>query len=180
MIQKKNQTALLSKNNSHLSELAFQIAQQESSAKNQINQQVDDFWHKPAYDKAPGSKPDNCVCVVMENFNSLGFFTNGVKINTLNKQCRKFKTDILAGCKMQADWRQATNEQQFLNIISVGMETRSIVAHNINERMQQNQHGGCAMMVMGSFSAEVVETGVDHYGLGQWCWMKVGSGDKKT
>ncbi len=35
-------------------------------------------------------------------------------------------------------------------------------------------------MAMGWFSAEVVEMGVDHYGLGQWCWMKVGSGDKKT
>ena len=60
------------------------------------------------------------------------------------------------------------------------MDTRSVVAHNINERMQRNQHGGCAMMAMGWFSAEVVETGVDHYGLGRWCWMKVGSGDKKT
>jgi hypothetical protein len=36
-----------------------------------------------------------------------------VKINALNKLCRKFKTDILAGCKTQADWRQATKEQQF-------------------------------------------------------------------
>ena len=46
--------------------------------------------------------------------------------------------------------------------------------------MQRNQHGGCAMMAMGRFSAEVVETGVDYYGLGRCCWMKVGSGDKKT
>ncbi len=41
------------------------------------------------------------------------------------------------------------------------METRSIVAHNVNEQMQQNQYGGCAMMVMGCFSAEVIKTGVD-------------------
>ncbi len=60
------------------------------------------------------------------------------------------------------------------------MDTRSIVAHNINERMQRNQHGGCAMMAMGRFSAEVVETGVDFSGLGRWCWMRVGSGDKIT
>jgi hypothetical protein len=46
------------------------------------------------------------------------------------------------------------------------MDTQSIVAHNINEQMQRNQHGGCAMMAMGRFSAEVVETGVDHRGLG--------------
>ncbi len=36
LIQKKNQTALLRNNNSHLAETAFQIAQHESSAKNQI------------------------------------------------------------------------------------------------------------------------------------------------
>jgi hypothetical protein len=46
--------------------------------------------------------------------------------------------------------------------------------------MQQNQHGGCAMMAMGCFSAENLETGVDPYRLGCWCWLKVGSGDKKT
>ena len=180
LIQKKNRTALLRKNNSLLAESAYQLAQHESSASNQIARQVDDFWRKPAYGKAPGSKPDNCVRIVMENFNSLGIFTNGVKINALNKLCRKFKTDILAGCETQADWRQATDEQQFRNIIGVGMDTRSVVAHNINERMQRNQHGGCAMMVMGRFSAEVGDTGVDHYGLGRWCWMRVGSGDKKT
>jgi hypothetical protein len=61
------------------------------------------------------------------------------------------------------------------------METRSIVAHNINERMQQNQHhGGCAMMAMGRFSAEVMESGGDPSGLGHWCRLKVGSGNEKT
>jgi hypothetical protein len=101
-------------------------------------------------------------------------------MDALNKLCHKFKTDILAGCKTQADWHQATNEQQFQNIIGVGMDTQSVVAHNNNEQMQRNQHGGCTMMAMGQFSAEVVETGVDHYGLGRWCWMRVDSGDKKT
>jgi hypothetical protein len=73
------------KNNVHLAETAFQIAQHKSGARNQITGQIDDFWHKTAYGKAPGVKPDNCVCVVMENFNSLGVFTNGVMINALNK-----------------------------------------------------------------------------------------------
>jgi hypothetical protein len=50
------------------------------------------------------------------------------------------------------------------------METRSIVAHNINER-------GCAMMVLGCFYAEVIATGVEPYGLGWWCLFRVGSGD---
>jgi hypothetical protein len=60
------------------------------------------------------------------------------------------------------------------------MDTRSIVAHNVNKGMQQNQHGGCTMMVMGCFSAEVAELGVDPSGLGHWCWFKVGSGNKKA
>ena len=179
-VQKRNRTAILQKNNSHLAATAFQIAQHESGARNQITRQIDDFWRGTAYGKAPGIKPDNCVRVVMENFNSLGVFTNGVKINALNKLCRKFNTDVLAGCETQADWSQATDKQQFRNIIGVGMDTRSVVAHNINECMKRNQHGGCAMMAMGQFSAEVVETGVDHYGLGRWCWMRVGSGSKKT
>jgi hypothetical protein len=116
----------------------------------------------------------------MENFNSLGVFTNSTKINALNEICREFKADVLAGCKPQADWHQATEEQQFENILGVGMDTRSIVVHNINEQMQRNQHGGCAMMAMGVFTAKVVKTGVDQYSLGRWCWIKVGSREKKT
>jgi hypothetical protein len=60
------------------------------------------------------------------------------------------------------------------------METRSIVAHNVNEQMQRNQHGRWAMMAMGRLSAEVIKTGVDPYGLGRWCWLRVGTGDKQT
>ncbi len=116
----------------------------------------------------------------MENFNSLGIFTNGTKINSLNKLCWQFNTDILVGCNTQADWHQASEEQQFRNVIGVGMESRSVVAYNINEWMQRNQHGGCAMMAMGCFSAEVLKTRVNPYGLGHWCWLKVGSGDNKT
>jgi hypothetical protein len=36
------------------------------------------------------------------------------------------------------------------------------------------------MMAMGHFSAKVVESGVNPSGLGRWCWLKVGSGDKRT
>jgi hypothetical protein len=111
-----------------------------------------------------------------EKINSLGVFTKG----SLNKLCHQFNTDIPAGCKTQADWHQASKEQQFRNVIGLDMETRSIVAHNVNERMQRNQYGRCAMMAMGCFFAEVIKTGVDPYGLGCWCWLRVSSGDKKT
>jgi hypothetical protein len=114
----------------------------------------------------------------MGNFNSLRIFTKVTKINSLDKLCHQFDTDILAGCNTQADWRQASKEQQFRTFIGVGMETRSIVTHNVNEQMQRNQYGRCAMMAMGCFSAEVIKTGVDSFGLGRWCWLRVGSGDK--
>ncbi len=131
------------------------------------------------YGQAPSTKPNNCIQVIMENFNILGIFTKGTKINSLNKICRQFNTNILAGYKTQADWGQASKEQQFRNVIGVGMETRSIVTHNVNEWMERNQYGGCAMMALGCFSAEVLKTGVDPYRLGCWCWLRVCSGDKK-
>jgi hypothetical protein len=133
-----------------------------------------------AYGQAPQEKPDDCIWVITENFNSLGVFTKGTKINSLNKLCRKYNTDVLAGCKAQADWRQATDDQQFRNLIGVGMENRSVVGYNVNKCMQRNQHGGFTMMAIRRFSSEVSETGVDPYKLGRWCWMKVRSGDKAT
>jgi hypothetical protein len=114
----------------------------------------------------------------MENFNSLGVFNKGTKIYSLNKLYHQFNTDILAGCKTQADWHQASEEQQFRNAIGMGMETRSIDAHSVDEQMQWNQYGGCAMMALGCFSAEIIKTGVDPYGLGHLCWLRVCSGDK--
>jgi hypothetical protein len=46
------------------------------------------------------------------------------------------------------------------------METRSVVAHNIIERMHPNQFGGCAIMAMSTVAPELINTGVDIMGLG--------------
>jgi len=67
-IQKKNRTAILRNNKSHLIHTAFQITQHESEARNQITRQIGNFWRTTAFGKAPGAKPDNCVRVIMENF----------------------------------------------------------------------------------------------------------------
>jgi hypothetical protein len=71
-------------------------------------------------------------------------------------------------------------DQCFHNLFGTGLETRSVVAHNTNERMRPNQYGGCAMMAMGTLSPKVVNSGVDFTGLGRWCWIRLGSGSKKT
>jgi hypothetical protein len=36
------------------------------------------------YGRAPSTKHNSCAQVIMENFDSLGFFTKGTKINSLN------------------------------------------------------------------------------------------------
>jgi hypothetical protein len=88
--------------------------------------------------------------------------------------------DILCGCETQVDCRQVPELHKFHNLIGAGMQTRSIVVHNINKQMRVNQYGGCAIMAMNTIAPEVVESGVNHTHLGQWCWIRIGSGAKKT
>jgi hypothetical protein len=128
----------------------------------------------------PREKPDHSTRIVMENFNSLCVTSGNSKINGINNLCRDFKVDILCGCETQVNWRQVPESCQFHNLIGAGTQTRSIVVHNINEKMRVNQYGGCAIMAMNTIAPEVVESGVDHTGLGRWCWIQIGSGKKKT
>jgi hypothetical protein len=132
------------------------------------------------YGHAPQEKPSNSIRIVMENFNSLCVTSGNKKITTINNLCHNFKFDVLCGCKTQIDWRIVPRSRWFDKLFGVGTKTRSIVAHNINERMLINQYGGCAIMAMNSISAEVQNTGVDSTGLGRWCWIRLGSGQRKT
>ncbi len=119
VIHKESCTSQLCNNRSNLTASAYQIAQHKQSAQLQISQQIGDFMQMQDYGWATSTKPDSCVWVIFGNFISLGVFKKGTKINSLNKLYRQFNTDILAGCKTQADWRQASKEQQFRNIIGV-------------------------------------------------------------
>ncbi len=125
-------------------------------------------------------KPAHTIRIAMENFNSLCVMSGNVKITALNNMCREYKVDILCGCETQIIWQQVPQSSKFHNLFGAGTETRSVVAHNINERMQPNQFGGYAMMAMNTISSKVIDTGVDITGLGRWCWMLLGSGWKKT
>jgi hypothetical protein len=127
-----------------------------------------------------GKNPAHSVCIVIENFNSLRVMSGNAKVNAINNLCHDFNVDILCGCKTQVNWRMVPQDQRFHNLFGVGIETRSVVAHNINQRIQQNQFGGCAMMAMETMSPKVVDSGVDFTCLDRRCWMRVGSGTKKT
>ncbi len=124
VIHKESCTSQLCNNRSNLAASAYQIAQHEQSAQLQISQQIGDFLQLQDDGRAPSTKPDNCIQVIIKKINSLGVFTKGTKINSLNKLCHQFNTNILVGCKTQADWRQASEEQQFRNVIGMGMKTR--------------------------------------------------------
>ncbi len=116
---------------------------------------------------------------MMEDFNSLCVTSGNAKINAINGLCQDFKINLLCGCETQVDWRMVSQTRRFHNLFGAGSKTR-IVAHNINERVWINQFGGCAIMAMGTLAPEVADLGVDSTGLGQWCWIHVGSGSKKT
>ncbi len=68
VIHKKSQNAQLCNNRSQLATSAYQISLRKQCTQNQIPQQIEDFWRKPAYGKAPWEKPDNSVHVIMEIF----------------------------------------------------------------------------------------------------------------
>jgi hypothetical protein len=159
---------------------ALQPAQAEGAAFRQVLCALSKFWNNVKYSYAPWEKPSNLIRLVMENFNSLCVTSGNKKITTINNLCHNFKADMLCGCETQVDWRMVPNSCHFNNLFGVGTETRSAVAHNINERMLTNQYGGCAIMAMNTISAKVQDTGMDGIGCGRWCWIHLGSGPRKT
>jgi exonuclease III len=180
MVTTKSHRARKKKRDLSIKVTALQLAQAESSALRQVTLTGNTLQVTSKYGHAPREKPAHTIRIAMENFNSLCVMSGNVKITALNNMCPKYKVDILCGCETQIDWRQVPQSRKFHNLFGAGTETRSVVAHNINERMQPNQFGGCAMMAMNTISSEVIDTGVDIMGLGRWCWMLLGSGRKKT
>ena len=159
---------------------ALQLAQAQGAALRQVETTRTSLQATSKYGHSPRLKPAHTVRIAMENFNSLCVMSGNAKITALNNMCREYNVDILCGCETQIDWRQVPQSRRFSNLFGVGTDTRSVVAHNINERMQPNQFGGCAMMAFNTISSEVIDTGVDITGLGRWCWLLMGSGRKRT
>ena len=159
---------------------SYHLANEESTALRQVIATSASMQKLNKYGHIPRLKPSHSIRIAMENFNSLCVLSGNEKINELNNICREYTVDILCGCETQIDWRQVPQARKFQNLFGAGTETRSVVAHNINERMRPNQFGGCAMMAFNTISFQVISTGVDTTGLGRWCWMLLGSGRKRT
>ncbi len=180
MTNKVLQQNLHRRQNHSLEITALELVQAESAAARQVNASVDALWREEKYGHAPREKPVHSMCIVMENFNSLRVTSGNSKINSINNLLQDFKVDMLCGCKIQADWRMVLQDWHFHNLFGHGSETRSVIVHNINERMRTNQFGGCSMMALGTISPEVVNSGVASTGLRRWCWIQLDSGTKKT
>jgi hypothetical protein len=163
-----------------LSATALELAQAESSAARAVRATFETMWKEEKYGHAPREKPAHSIRIVMENFNSLRVTSGNSKINAINNLLCDFKADMLCGCETQVDWRMVPQDWRFHNLFGRGAETRSIVAHNINERMRTNQFGGCAIMALGTLSPQVIGSGVDTTCLGRWCWVCLGIGAKTT
>ncbi len=108
-------------------------------AQNQVMNASSALVRDKKHGYAPREKPTHSIQIVMENINSLNVVSGNAKVNAINNLCHDFKVDILCGCETQVDWRMVPQDQRFHNLFGVGTETRSVVAHNIDECRQQNQ-----------------------------------------
>jgi len=179
-VNKDNKYTTNRQRNTGLAAAAVELARRESRAASLIHHQVAELLRTGKYGHAPRLKPDNCFCLMFENWNSLGVFTRKDKINQINDMSRQYEVDMIAGCETQADWRFAPEEQQFENLFGVGQNSRSVVGYNKTESLSRDQKGGTAMMALGRLSGFVLATGSDHTNLGRWSWVLVGSEQKKT
>ena len=139
-----------------LKSTAYEMASQERRAEQIVQRDVAAFLSGKAYGTVPKTKPPHVLRWYFENMNSLCVFTHGRKIKTLNDINTAYQVDGVAGCELQADWRFASEEQQWKNLFGRGQETRSQVGYNTNERLLRNQKGGTGMTTIGRLSASVM------------------------
>ena len=117
---------------------------------------------------------------MFENWNSLGVFSGNEKITKLDGLLKHHQIDTLAGCETQCDWRQIDKLCHFEHLISQGQKKKCVTGYNVTERSVHAPQGGTAMATFGRLSALVVDSGVDHTGLGRWCWQLIGKGRTLT
>ena len=122
------------------------------------------------YGYIPREKPNDAWRLMFENWNSLGIFTGQSKVAKINRLCKHYSVDTLAGCEAQCDWRQVEEyESRFENVFGAGQQYKKwSVGHNVTERTVRDQKGGTAMMTMGRLAKHVIGSGCDHTGLGRW------------
>ncbi len=106
-MREKHNVATEDKSRSEIKATGWELARAESAAAKAVRQEVDSFWHKERYGNVPKQKPPNVIRGVLENFNSLEVFTglknNDRKAKTIDRLCRDYDADFIAGTEPQAD-----------------------------------------------------------------------------
>jgi len=128
----------------------------------------------------PKRKGGGWVRVMFENWNSLGIFTHGWKVDRLNQLINNLQVDIVAGCESQCHWTLVPAKRQFSQLLCPGVSTCGIAANNVTETINRDQMGGTAITAIGRLSDVVKEVGCDTTGLARWSWLKVGTEEKST
>ena len=153
----------------------------EKQVESPVCREVDELTQKDKYGYIPQKKPEHCLRLVLENYNSLCVFVSKKKVHDVNEMITRYEIDGLGGCETQADWRYELYEQRFHEQLAKVKAKKSVVGFNCTERrIVRDQKGGTVMMAVGRFSTFVLDKGVDSTGLGRWCWILVGGPEKKT
>jgi hypothetical protein len=128
-------------------------------------------WMEGGHGYIPTVKPDGTIRILMENWNSLKYFTekNHDRIHRIDALRRKYSADILAGCEVQTDWSMAERDKQFDDLFGLGIPRQGGAAHNTEDEGITNrcQPGGVAAIAFGKLS-EYVKVEPDPTGLARW------------
>ena len=113
-------------------------------------------------------KSHGWIRLMFENWNSLGIGTQCWKLDRLNYLIKHLRIDIVAGCESQCNWTMIDKHNQLQALLTPGMATKGVTAHNRLEKIQKDQAGGTAIVGIGRICDNISSTGVDHTGLGRW------------
>ena len=128
------------------------------------------------------NKKKGMIRLMFENWNGLGLFGHNWKCDKLNHLIKRHSVDIVAGCESGTDWSFVDESRQFLNLLTPGTTRKGTTAHNstTGARINREQVGGTAIAGIGRICDVITEIGQDPTGLGQYCWIKVGTGKRST
>jgi hypothetical protein len=85
------------------------LARAEQVAQQGVRSILSDLLAVGKYGQLEKVKPNNTICIIWKKISSLCLFVQGKKkgrkICQINKLMKEYNVDVMAGCKMQVDWR---------------------------------------------------------------------------
>ena len=152
----------------------------EQVAMNTVSLEVEEFDWRDRYGNFPRKNPEDCSRLMLENWNSLGLFTQKKKVSDVNMMIAQYEVYGLGGCEPQADWRFSDVKHKFHKLLMKCKERKIIIWFNYTEeKIARGQRGGMEMIAIGRFSTFVLDRSTDPTNLGRWCLLLLGGPEKK-